>query len=253
MTNPFNEESVEDFIEDCVESDDRGPRRMSLTYSTQKDSKQYITKIYYCEVQDKAYKSKYGAAKYLMESFKDVHRWFTDKKVEEHNLMYLVDFAYNPVIDTYYVTYEKKEGSLLDLIKKGTKFDENEIRSIVNDLLKALAYLYGDEGEEHLIHTFVAPEHILYETTGNEERKYFLGGLEYCLTLEALLDDDFEKLKDNLGYHQKYHPCKFRNYSNGKIYPIVLAMICHTLYTQTIPTEYKELNFREIEDKKDSK
>jgi len=253
MTNPFNEESVEDFIEDYVESDDRSPRRMSLTYSTQKDSKQYITKIYYCGVQDESYKTKYEVAKHLMENFKDVHRWFTDKKVEEHNLMYLVDFAHNPVIDTYYVTYEKKEGSLLDLIKKGTKFDENEIRRIVNDLLKALAYLHGDKKEEHLIHTFIAPEHILYETTGNEERKYFLGGLEYCLTPEAFLDDNFEKLKDNLKYHQKYHPCNFKDNSNDKTYPIVLGMICHTLYTQTIPTEYKkykESDLKEIEDEK---
>ena len=251
MTNPFNEEPVEDFIEEFVESDNKSPRRMSLTFSTKKDNKQYMTKIYCCQEEEKAYYRKYKAAKYLMENFKDVHKWFTDKRVEEHNLMHLVDFAYNPDIDTYYVTYEKKEGSLLDLINNGTEFNENEIRRVVNHLLKALTYLYGDNEEERLIHTFVAPEHILYETAKDKKRKYFLGGLEYCLSPEALLEEDCETLIDNLKYHQKYHPCNFHKFEEGvndKTYPIVLGMICHTLYIKDTPLEYKELYSREMED-----
>ena len=104
-----------------------------------------------------------------------------------------------------------------------------------------------------MIHTFIAPEHILYETTKDGKRKYFLGGLEYCLTSEALLEEDCETLIDNLKKHQTYHPCNFRKFKkrvNDKTYPIVLGMICHTFYIKDIPLEYKELYSREVEDEK---
>ncbi len=162
--------------------------------------------------------------------------YHAEKDVFEANrLVFFSDYIRSEGHHQLLYKYEEG-GSLLDRINEG--FREEQIRSIIRDILVALRYLKS----KNIIHTALSPDHILIRHDGDKEI-YLVSGLEHCTTPKRILDKTNIKLQAYMTNDinvmlystDKMKAGEFTEEAFDRLYPPAIARLLHALLVRSEP------------------